>query len=192
MDWTQILIAAIGGGGFIKLLEFFTKRKERRVVTEQGIVELVVNKIGEQRDLYKKQVEELERKYDLLELEVQGLRLVNGRDPFPRWLVDMQGRYIFINPCFEERFLKPLNKMARDLIGQTHETGGLWPLDFCAKLRTLDEIARQRPDGRAKAVMRVHGQMLTVYKLPVRHVPSGAIMAYEGWITDIEIEEDLV
>lgn len=194
MEWqllVTLFVAVLGGGGIVKLFEFFFQRKDKELEHDERIIRLVVDEVTKQRDEAYARLAALERKYDLLELEVQGLRLVNGRDPFPRWLVDMQGKYIYINQCFEERFLKPIGKTAKDMIGETHESGELWTPEFCSKMKLLDEKAKSRIDGRAKATLKVGGKLITVYKLPVRHIPSGSIMAYEGWITDIEVEEQL-
>lgn len=186
-----LVVAALGGGGVVKLFEMFFQRKDTGLAAEERIVKLVIDEVTKQRDNYREQVEQLARQVETMELEIQGLRLVSGRDPFPRWLVDTQAHYMYLNHCFEERFLKPAGLLASDIIGKSHEEAGLWPPAFCAQLRTLDELAKQRPDGRAKATVGVNGQQLTVYKLPVRHVPSGTIIAYEGWITDIQAEEKL-
>ena len=125
----------------------------------------------------------MQRQVDNLELEVQGLRLSQGFEPFPRWMVDLAGRYLSVNSCFEEQFLRPKDVHAKDVIGLRHEE--VWgDQSFADKLRLLDDEARRRPDGKAKATVGVGGKQLTVYKVPVRQ--SGVIVAYAGFITDIE------
>lgn len=191
----QLLIAAVGGGASVKLLELIlgerrlrrkeaSERSQDELDKDERIVNLVIDKLTEQRNDALSQVETLRHRIENLELEIQGLRMAQGRDPFPRWMVDLNGCYMYVNSCFEEQFLRPEGRQASDIIGKKHED--FWPPEFAEKLHTLDALAMRRPDGRARATVIVKGRLITVYKLPVRHKPSGAVLAYEGWVTDVD------
>lgn len=174
---------------------FFTRRdqakKDKKQATadqlthDERIVRLVIEEVTKQRDGALQRVVQLEATVDKLELEIQGMKLIQGRDPFPRWMVDKDGLYMYVNACFEDKFLRPIGKRSHDIIGQQHDA--IWPPAFGQKMRQLNELAKSRPDGRAKATLQVNGEIMTVYKLPIRHLNSGAIMGYEGWVTDIEV-----
>lgn len=142
---------------------------------------LAVEVITRQRDDAFKQVDELRRRLDNTELEIVGLKLSNSFDPFPRWMVDLDGRYLFVNWCFEERLLQPRGQARRDIVGETHDS--MWPPEIGAKIRMLDQQARQRPDGRARAVVTLEpfGEV-SIFKFPVK--VHGVIVAYAGYIME--------
>ena len=192
--WVPVIVAFLAG--FVPGLTLYFTRKDAGAVRrrekekaeldhDQRVVELVINEVARQRDSYKDRVVTLEHQVESLKLEIQGLKLMQGRDPFPRWMVDRNGSLMYVNSCFEERFLLPRGLSARDIIGKTHEDSGLWSESLLSKLGALNELAKQRPDGRAKATISESGMVMTVYKIAVRH-SSGAILGYEGWITYIE------
>ena len=189
----SLMAAAIGGGGVVKLIEVFFNQKEKNehekerkdqeeLDSNERIVSMVLRSMTSQRDEALRRVDILQRRIDHMELEISGLRIAQGRDPFPRWLVDTNGIYIFINQMFEEQFLRPKGINAEDLIGKAHEA--FWPPEIAPKFRILDEEAKRRLDGRAKTHFEFEGKSLTVYKMPVK--AAGTIVAFEGWITDID------
>jgi len=155
----------------------------------------IVAEIRRQRDEAWAHVEKQDERIDQMEAEIQGVRLSRDLDPFPNWVVDRAGEYLFVNREFERYFLEPVGQTYRDIVGKTHEEH--WPPDFCRVLKSLDAAARSRPDGTARAVSTLHvpelGQTrVTVHKFPIRFKPSGIIVAYAGYITDLEPEEQLI
>jgi PAS domain S-box-containing protein len=154
-------------------------RQQDRLDFEQ-LLAVVVGQRDDERNLNGK----LEGKVERLELEIIGLRLRPDLDPFPNWIIDLEGRYIFVNREFERQFLEPQGKNYRDMIGKRHED--IWPSDFCRKLRALDEIARNTPSGHSRGVTAIDGRKITVHKFPYRI--RGAVVAYAGYITDVEEE----
>lgn len=142
--------------------------------------ELAVKVITSQRDDALHLNEEIRKRLDNAELEIVGLKLANSFDPFPRWMVDLEGRFLFVNTCFEERFLFPRDVARRDIVGKGHDF--IWPPALCTKLKELDGLARSRPDGRARAVMELDGSEVSIFKMPVR--VHGVIVANAGYIMD--------
>jgi hypothetical protein len=191
MDLSQIILilGAVGGGGAIgavaqvylgRLNSTMTVRKGDQDFIREGF-ELAVKVITDQRDDALKANEEMRRRLDNTELEIVGLKLSSSFDPFPRWMVDLEGRYLFVNPCFEERFLEPMSMSRRDIVGKGHEV--LWPPEVCEKIKHLNQMARSRPDGRARAVVNLDGMgEVSLFKFPVR--VHGVIVAYAGYIME--------
>lgn len=137
-----------------------------------------------------------QQRLEQMEVEVQGLRLARDLDPFPNWIVDQAGEYLYVNREFERYFLAPQDKTYRDAMGKRHEDLG-FPKAFCDTLRNLDAAARSRPDGTARAVTVLDipefgNTQVTVHKFPIRFKPAGVIVGYAGFITDIEPNEQKV
>lgn len=158
--------------------------------------DLILAEVKSQRDEAWRHVEKQNERINCMEGEIQGLRLARDLDPFPNWVVDRSGEYLYVNREFERYFLEPRSQTYRDIIGQTHETFG-WPKAFCDTLRNLDAAARSRPDGTARATTAVDVPALgptrvTVHKFPIRFKPSGVIVAYAGFITDIEPQNEMI
>lgn len=133
----------------------------------------------------------LEARVEVQEAEINGLRIARDLDPFPNWLVDLQGCYKYVNREFETVFLEPDKRTYRDVVGKCH--ADLWPADFVATLENLDASARKRPDGTARAVTSldipgIGRATVTVHKFPVRF--KGIIVANAGYITAIDPENE--
>lgn len=190
MDFAQIvlLLGAVGGGGAVGALAqvyLGTKKAEQETKAhDQDFIregfQLAVQVITDQRNDALRLNDEMRRRLDNTELEIVGLKLANSFDPFPRWMVDLEGRFLFVNACFEERFLQPFNKSRRDVVGHGHDS--IWPPELCAKLKQLDEMARRRPDGRARAVLTMDGVEVSIFKFPIR--VHGVIVAYAGYVME--------
>jgi PAS domain-containing protein len=190
MDLVNILTGAglLGSGGFLGWIGKLYLDKSRldsevqhtNLSFIQDQFQLALKVVTDQRDNALEEKKELLSRLDNLELEIVGLKLSNNFDPFPRWMVDLQGKFLYVNPCFEERYLytrePPIHR--RDLIGKGHDI--IWPKEFFDKLHELDKAAKTRPDGRARAHMVINGDDVTVYKFPVRI--HGIIVAYAGYI----------
>lgn len=166
-------------------------REDDRVDFEKLNMEL-----RKQRDEFKAWASEQSQRSEKLEAEITGLRLARDLDPFPNWVVDRTGEYLYVNREFERHFLEPRDLTYRDAIGKTHETLG-WPAEFCNTLKALNAAAAARPDGTARAVTALDVPALgsakvTVHKFPIRFKPSGVIVAYAGYITDIEPMQQLL
>jgi PAS domain-containing protein len=174
----------------IKEIEAGTHSGDR--TANRADFEAVTAELVRQRDDALTRYTDAEKRIDQLEAEIQGLRLARDLDPFPSWVVDTQGCYQFVNRAFEEHFLEPKGQSYRDTIGKCHED--LWPEGFCRTLKALDAEARRRPDGTARARASLSVPSLgpcevTVHKFPIRFKPSNAIVAYAGFITEMEPEE---
>jgi len=186
-----------GGGALGVVLTFVAKmrglslehRSEDRVADRTDF-ETILTEVRAQRNESREREEMCQRRLEQMEVEIQGLRLARDLDPFPNWIVDTTGEYLYVNREFERYFLLPQNKTYRDAIGEKHEAFG-WPQSFCDTLRTLDAAARSRPDGTARAVTGLSipefgDCRVTVHKFPIRFKPAGVIVGYAGFITDIE------
>jgi PAS domain-containing protein len=185
------IINLLLGGGLIALLRYrIQSRGENRVDFNTVLAE-----VKAQRDEAWVQIREQDNRIGQMEVEIQGLRLARDLDPFPNWVADLQGRYIFVNREFEKLFLEPRGETYRDAIGQGH--ADIWPSDFCRTIMALDAAARSRPDGTARAVTSLDVPNLgackvTVHKFPIRFKPSGVIVAFAGYITDLAAEEEII
>lgn len=154
----------------------------------------VLAEVKGQRDEAWNHIEKQDERIAMMEAEIQGLRLARDLDPFPNWITDLQGHYIFVNREFERVFLEPQGKTYRHAVGKTHEEFG-WPESFNRILSSLDAAARSRPDGTARAttslsVPSLGPSKVTVHKFPIRFKPAGVIVAYAGFITDLVPEEE--
>lgn len=149
---------------------------------ERTDFDTIISLVTKQRDEAWAKVGEFATKLELLELELHGMRLAGDLDPFPSWITDLEGRYIFVNREFEKQFLEPRQLIYRDQIGKRHQD--LWPEAFCKKLLQLDAQAKARPDGHARAKTLLEGRQVTVHKFPVR--VKAVPVAFAGYITNIE------
>lgn len=180
----SIVINVLLGGG---LLAIWLKYKVQIRSADRSDFEIVVAALRQQREDDSVRIDVLERRLEDQEAEIHGLRIARDLDPFPNWVVDLQGNYKFVNREFEKYFLEAKEQTYRDVIGKRHED--VWPDTFCRTLRSLDRAAAQRPDGTARAVTRLDVPSLgpcevTVHKFPVRF--KGAIVAMAGYITSLE------
>jgi hypothetical protein len=164
-------------GRRLSLEEHETAREERR-----DDFQIIIDLVTRQRDEAYTKIGAYDRKFEMLELEVQGLRLARDLDPFPHWIIDLEGRYLFVNREFEKQFLEPKGRTYRDMIGKTGDA--LWAPAFCKTLAQLATQSRERADGKARATVAVEGRQVTVHKFPVR--VKAIPVAYAGYITHIE------
>jgi PAS domain-containing protein len=186
----QLLLNLVLGGG---LLAALLRHRVQMRGEDRTDFEVIVEALRTQRAEDHERIVLLEQRSENQEAEINGLRIARDLDPFPHWLMDIEGRYSFVNQPFEERFLVPDRKTRRDIIGKLHED--FWPEAFCLTLKTLDAAARRRPDGTARAhtTLDVPGFgkcEVTVHKFPCRI--KGVIVSYAGYITTIDpLEERL-
>lgn len=193
----NLVTLLLGGGAVVGFLKYRTQMREITLKygkenrdDDRTDFETILAEVRVQRNESREREAECQRRLEQMEVEIQGLRLAHDLDPFPNWIVDLQGQYMYVNREFERYFLLPQGKTYRDAIGLTHEDMG-WPKAFCDTLRSLDAAARSRPDGTARAstVLEINefGETrVTVHKFPIRFKPAGVIVGYAGFITDIE------
>ena len=179
----------LGGG----LLAVWLKYRIQSRSEDRTDFDAIIAVMKEQREHDHERMRELEQRAENLEAEINGLRIARDLDPFPNWVVDLQGCYRYVNREFERYFLEPRRQAYRDVIGKHHTD--IWPADFCKTLEALDAAARKRPDGTARATtsLDIPGAGIaevTVHKFPVRF--KGAVVAMAGYITEIEPEARLV
>ena len=182
----NLLLDVVFGGGIVG---FWLRYKIQKRGADKIDFDSLLAAMKDQRDEAWAHIERQDARIENLEAEIQGLRIARDLDPFPQWLVDLDGRYTFVNRPFEERFLEPKRQTFRDIIGKTHKD--FWPEEFCRTLEALDGAARKRPDGTARANTALDVPCLgrcevTVHKFPCRI--KGVVVAYAGYITSIEPE----
>lgn len=178
--WLRFLI----NRGKLKLDAERLSVEDRRKLREEerSDFQLILDVVTRQRDEAVERADNLEEKVDTVELEVAGLRLARDLDPFPNWIVDLEGRYIYANREFEREFLEPKGLRYRQVIGKRHEE--VWGADFAAKMHILDETAKRRPDRKARATLLFGGRQITVHKFPI--LVRGVPVSFAGFVTDIE------
>jgi len=186
---TAIFGSVAGGGMVATILRY---RVQGRAADKVDF-EALNAELRRQRDEALARIAEYEQRFDIMEAEIQGLRIAHDLDPFPHWIMDIEGRYSYVNRPFEERFLEPARKTYRDAIGKRHRD--LWPEEFCRTLVSLDTAARKRPDGTARANARldipgIGSCDVTVHKFPCRI--KSVVVAYAGYFTVIEPVEERV
>lgn len=184
-----VLNLLLGGGLLVNLL----RHREKMRDVDRVDFETISEALQKQRNEAWERIAEQDKKIELLEAEINGLRLARDLDPFPNWVVDLHGRYRFVNREFEAYFLEPKGQTYRDIVGKSHED--VWPPEFCQTLRTLDASARQRPDGTARTVTNVDIPnmgltQVTIHKFPIRF--KGGIVAYAGYITSLEPKSQMI
>jgi len=184
------LLGALGGGGVVAAI---LKYRVQFRAADKVDFEALNAEVRRQRDEALSRIAEYEQRFETMEAEINGLRIARDLDPFPHWIMDVEGRYSFVNRPFEERFLEPANKTYRDVIGKRH--ADLWPEEFCRTLTALDTAARKRPDGTARATTRldvpgIGVSEVTVHKFPCRI--KGVVVAFAGYFTAIEPVEERV
>jgi PAS domain S-box-containing protein len=191
------IVASLLGGGLIgRWLQYkLSNRKidgeqahqaaeDKKEAREQGRLdfETLLRVVTGQRDEAFATIKDHDAKFLALEMEVQGLRLARDLDPFPNWIVDLEGNYIFVNQEFEKTFLAPAKLGYRDMIGQKHEK--IFPAEFSEKLRQLARRSVARPDKQARMTTTLDGKTITVHKFPI--CVRGAAVAYAGYVTEME------
>lgn len=196
----SIIGVLLGGGALGVILNYRHKMRQLEITkeTSDGTVEqinfsTILNEMRNQRNEAWAKVDDYEDRIRKLEDEITGLRIARDLDPFPHWVVGAESyTYLYVNREFERVFLFPSGGNYRDVLGKTHEE--FWPTDFCKTLYSLNEAAKTRPDGTARArtaltIPNLGTATVTVHKFPVKAQPSGAIIAWAGYITGIELDE---
>jgi PAS domain-containing protein len=167
------------------------EEREGIAVRKQDAMDRALEVVTDQRDDALKLVQTITERLDKMELEVQGLRLARDLDPFPHWIIGLDGKYLYANREFEKLFLEPNGRSYRDIVGETHEE--IWPDQFSRILRNLDALARRVPDGRARAttglIIGENEMQVTVHKFPVR--VRETVVAFAGYITDIQVPGEM-
>lgn len=193
----NVLGLLLGGGALVGVLNYRAKMREIMLthqstdrVEDRSDFSTILAEVREQRNESRAREEDCQTRLQHMEVEIQGLRLARDLDPFPNWIVDRDGEYLYVNREFERYFLEPQDKTYRDAVGKRHEDLG-FEKAFCDTLRSLDAAARARPDGTARAITSLQipefGETrVTVHKFPIRFKPSNVIVGYAGFITDIE------
>lgn len=187
---TLSLLLGGGVGGFFAV---WLKYRVQVRSEDRTDFELIVAALKQQREDDRAVIDEHVRRIENLEAEINGLRIARDLDPFPNWVVDLNGCYRFVNREFESYFLEPQRKTYRDVIGKSRDD--IWPEEFCRTLQNLDAVARKRPDGTARATTSLDVPNLgkcnvTVHKFPVRF--KGAIVAMAGYMTVVEPQEERI
>lgn len=163
---------------------------ERQADRDQDRVDFntILAEVKGQRDEAWREVKSQSARIDTLEAEINGLRLARDLDPFPNWVVDLQGEYIFVNREFEMVFLAPRGQGFRDIVGKKHSD--IWPEAFCRVLRRLDAKAKNLPSAKATAALSIpEGEFtVVVHKFPIR--VKDVTVAYAGYITDMVSDEE--
>lgn len=182
----SLLLNLLLGGGAIA---FWLKYRVQIRGEDRVDFNTILQEVKDQRDEAWSHIKDQDQRIDLLEAEIQGLRIARDLDPFPNWVVDLQGCFRFANREFEAHFLEPSRKTYRDVIGKTYDE--FWPEAFCRTIKSLSAAAHKRPDGTARAVTTLDVPSfgpceVTVHKFPIRF--KGAIVAHAGFITAIEPE----
>jgi PAS domain-containing protein len=185
----SLVLNLLLGTGLIAVLRY----KIQARAADKVDFDAIVAALTEQRDNDRERIKQLERRSGELEAEISGLRIARDLDPFPSWVVDLQGCYRHVNREFERLFLEPRRQTYRDIIGKHH--GDMWPPTFCRTLKALDDAAHKRPDGTARAttsvdVPHVGKATVTVHKFPVRF--KGTVVAIAGYITAFDLEQELI
>ncbi|MGJ0508943.1 MAG: PAS domain-containing protein [Methylocystis sp.] len=180
----SIALDIILGGG---LLAVWLKYRIQARSADRVDFETVLAEVKSQRNEAWAHIAEQVRRIENMEAEIQGLRIARDLDPFPNWLVDLQGRFLYANRAFEALFLEPKGQTYRDIIGKTHID--VWPEPFCRTIKALNSAAGKRPDGTARAnasldIPDLGRCSVTVHKFPYRI--KGVILAYAGYITVID------
>lgn len=186
INLVSLVVNLLLGGGIIAA---FLRHRVQVRGEDRTDFQTLVAAVEKQRNEAFERIVELERRVETQEAEIQGLRIARDLDPFPNWVVDLQGCYRFVNREFETHFLEPKKQTYRDIIGKCHSD--IWPEEFCRTLKALDDAAKKRPDGTARAVTSldipsVGAAQVTVHKFPIRF--KGAVVAVAGYITAIEPE----
>jgi PAS domain-containing protein len=113
-----ILLSLIGGTGLGVLFKFFIDR--RKLTTEEHAAvaarkrsdfDRALDVVTTQRDDAISLVRECREELELMKMEVQGLRLARDLDPFPNWIIGLDGKYLYVNREFEKQFLEPLGTL---------------------------------------------------------------------------------
>lgn len=204
IQWLNTLLnflgVIIGGGALGVFLNYRHKMRQLDLTkeaqdhtAERSDFEAILAAMSAQINALEKKIVERDNRIQRMEDEITGLRIARDLDPFPHWVVGAENfTYLYVNREFERVFLAPLGKNYRDILGKAHED--FWPEPFCKTLYALNEAARTRPDGTARArtaldIPKLGEAQVTVHKFPVRAQPSGAIIAWAGYITGVDMEE---
>jgi PAS domain-containing protein len=190
LNLISLMLNLLLGGGLVAVwLKYRVQVRGEDRTDFDAIIAVLTQQRADDRAL----ISEQDRRIENLEAEINGLRIARDLDPFPNWIVDLQGEYRFVNREFESYFLEPRRQTYRDVIGKSRDD--IWPEDFCRTLQNLDAVAKRRPDGTARAttqldVPNIGRCTVTVHKFPVRF--KGAIVAMAGYMTTIEPEDERI
>jgi len=197
------IIAALGGGTFISTIvsswhqsKKFKRQqsisdKDNRQIDNSFLLEslkVAIDTANKQRNEALEQMEKMQSRIINLEFEIMGLKLMLGHDPFPRWIVSTEGKYLFVNNAFEKGFLTPKGMTERDIIGKTHSD--LWEKNIAETFKNLDKKVKKSVKGIARADININiGEFttVTVYKMPLRI--NDVIVGYIGYALDASESE---
>ena len=197
------IIAALGGGTFISTIvsswhqsRRFKRQKtlsdkDDRQMDNNFLLEslkVAIETANKQRNDALEQMEKMQSRIVNLEFEIMGLKLMLGHDPFPRWIISTEGKYLFVNNAFERGFLAPKGMNERDIIGKTHSD--IWEKNIAEIFKNLDKKAKKNSKGIARSDININvGDFttVTVYKMPLRI--NDVIVGYIGYALDASESE---
>lgn len=149
-----------------KKVETDEKEVDNKFLLES--LKITVDLITKQRDEAYTRMEKMQERIVNLELEIMGMKMMMGHDPFPRWIVNTDGRYLFVNAAYEKNFLLDKNMTEKDVIGKYH--ADVWDKKTADHIKRIDARASKSPKGIAKSDINIGtgGAPVTVFKMPLK------------------------
>lgn len=149
------IILFITGGGLVSFFNYFREKRKDRTDEFKELLEYTKSLVTE-RDakIEKMQAEYNECREMMLQLkeeinELKGkvivLESAHFDIPFPMWLKGLDGKMISVNTEYENNFLKPNGKTAKDYINKTDEQ--VWGAEISKEYQLNDKLTLKSKNG---------------------------------------------
>jgi hypothetical protein len=175
----EILIF-ISGGGLIQIFSYFRDKRKDRTDEFKELLEYTKTMIADRdikivrlsteyetcRDI----IFELREELNDLKSKVIVLESAHFDIPFPMWLKSLDRKMISVNTEYENCFLKPMGKTAKDYINKTDTE--IWGADVSAEFSYHDNMALNSKNGywSGKEKIIINGEDITENWTMVKYV----------------------
>lgn len=131
MNWLELLIAFIAGGGINAVFNYYLSKKKDTRETFESILKVWSDDNKRLRDETQKLEEEIRKLHKMItDLQSKLIVLESSQSdlPIPVWLKDLNGVVIYVNDAYEQEFLTPRGLNKFDYIGHTDDI--IWPANI--------------------------------------------------------------
>lgn len=149
------IILFLTGGGLATFFNFLRDKRKDKNDEYRDLIDYMsklvesrdaqLEKMQEQNDVCRKEIDKLKSELNELKAKFIVIESAHFDIPFPMWLKSLDGKMISLNNEYENVFLYPINKSAKDYIGKNDEE--FWGLDIAKEYCKNDKKALNSKNG---------------------------------------------